>query len=113
MRFVARTSTATPIGFAIAGRAGNPDAASGVANAVALPMMFLSGVFFQTSTLPDIMQKIVALLPLTPLIEAMRKISVDGAAITTCGKQLAYLGIWVVVSFGLARLNFSFAERNA
>lgn len=101
------------IGFAIAGRAANPDAASGVANAVALPMMFLSGVFFPTSTLPDIMQKIVSLLPLTPLIEAMRKISVDGEAITTCGKQLGYLAVWVVVSFGLARLNFSFAERNA
>lgn len=101
------------IGFAIAGRASTPDAASGVANAVALPMMFLSGVFFPTTTLPAIMQKIVALLPLTPLIEAMRKISVDGAAITTCGKQVAALAIWVVVSFGLARMNFSFSERGA
>ena len=101
------------IGFAIAGRASNPEAASGVANAVALPMMFLSGVFFPTSTLPDVMQKIVALLPLTPLIEAMRKISIDGATITDCGTQMAALAIWVVVSFALARMNFSFSERGA
>jgi ABC-2 type transport system permease protein len=101
------------IGFAIAGRAANPEAASGVANAVALPMMFLSGVFFPTSTLPDVMQKLVALLPLTPLIEAMRKISIDGAALTECDPQLLALAIWVVVSFALARLNFSFTDRGA
>jgi ABC-2 type transport system permease protein len=82
-----------------------------VANAVALPMMFLSGVFFPTTTLPAVMQKIVALLPLTPLIQAMRKISVDGASITECGTQLAALAAWVVVSFFLARMNFSFAEK--
>lgn len=34
------------IGFSIAGRARNPDAADGMANATALPMLFLSGTFF-------------------------------------------------------------------
>jgi ABC-2 type transport system permease protein len=37
------------IGFAVAGRASNADAAQGIGNAVALPMMFLSGVFFARS----------------------------------------------------------------
>ena len=99
------------IGFAIAGRASTPDAASGVANAVALPMMFLSGVFFEVSMLPGFMQAVVKFLPLTPLIEAMRKIAVGGLPITACGAQLWPLAIWVVVSFALARLNFSFAEK--
>ena len=51
-------------GFAVAGRSPNPDAAQGTANAVALPMMFLSGVFFPTDTLPLVMQAIVKFLPL-------------------------------------------------
>lgn len=101
------------IGFAIAGKAKTSDAATGIAQAVALPMMFLSGVFFPIETLPTVLQGAVKLLPLTPLIEAMRKVSIDGLSITACGVQIAALAAWVVVSFVIARLNFSFAEKGA
>jgi ABC-2 type transport system permease protein len=100
------------IGFAVGGRAKTAEAASGVANVVALPMMFLSGVFFPIETLPDAMEKLVSLLPLTPLIEAMRKIAIDGDSIADCGPQVLALLIWMVVSFGLARANFSFSDRD-
>jgi ABC-2 type transport system permease protein len=101
------------IGFAVAGRSKTEDAASGLAQAIALPMMFLSGVFFPTETLPDLMAQIVKLLPLTPLIVAMRKVALDGETLAACGPQLAALGIWVLVSFALARSMFSFAEKDA
>jgi ABC-2 type transport system permease protein len=96
------------IGFAIAGRVANPDAAQGVASAVALPMMFLSGVFFPTDTLPAILRSVVAFLPLTPLIEALRTVSVEGLPITETGPQLLLLGSWVLVSFGIAAVAFRF-----
>jgi ABC-2 type transport system permease protein len=98
------------IGFAVAGRAANPDAAQGIAQAVALPMMFLSGVFFPTDTLPNVVQAVVKWLPLTPLLEALRKVSVDGLSITDTGPQLAMLGGWVLVSFLIASRSFRFAE---
>ena len=98
------------IGFAVAGRASNPDAAQGIGNAVALPMMFLSGVFFPTDTLPEVMQQIVRYLPLTPLIEAMRKISIEGLSITDTGPQLLLLAAWVVISFAVASRAFRFAK---
>jgi ABC-2 type transport system permease protein len=98
------------IGFAVAGRARNPDSAQGIASAVALPMMFLSGVFFPTDTLPQVMQAIVKYLPLTPLIEALRKVSLEGLSITDTGPQLLLLGAWGVVSFALAAMNFRFAR---
>jgi ABC-2 type transport system permease protein len=98
------------IAFAIAGRASNPDAAQGLAQAVALPMMFLSGTFFPTETLPSVMQVIVKVLPLTPLLEAMRTVSVDAKSITATGPQLLQLGIWVVVSFEIASRLFRFSE---
>jgi ABC-2 type transport system permease protein len=98
------------IGFAVAGRARNPDSAQGIASAVALPMMFLSGVFFPTDTLPQVMQAIVRFLPLTPLIEALRKVSLEGLSITDTGPQLILLGAWGVVSFALAAMNFRFAR---
>lgn len=98
------------IGFAVAGRASNPDAAQGIGNAVALPMMFLSGVFFPTDTLPEVMQSIVKYLPLTPLIEAMRKVSIEGLSITDTGPQLLLLGGWVLLSFVIASRAFRFAK---
>jgi ABC-2 type transport system permease protein len=96
------------IGFAIAGRVANPDAAQGVASAVALPMMFLSGVFFPTDTLPSVLQSVVRFLPLTPLIEALRTVSVEGLSITQTGPQLVLLGAWVLASFALAGAAFRF-----
>jgi ABC-2 type transport system permease protein len=98
------------IGFAVAGRASNPDAAQGIAQAVALPMMFLSGVFFPTDTLPEAVQAVVRWLPLTPLLEALRKVSVDGLSITATGPQLVMLAGWVAVSFLLATRMFRFAR---
>lgn len=98
------------IGFAVAGRAANPDAAQGLGNAIALPMMFLSGVFFPTDTLPRVMEQVVRFLPLTPLIEALRKVAIDGLSITSTGPQLAMLGAWVVVSFLIAGRMFRFAR---
>jgi ABC-2 type transport system permease protein len=99
------------IGFAISGRSKTSDAAQGVSQAVAIPMMFFSGVFFPTTTLPWIVQKLVAFLPLTPLIQAMRKVSLAGSSLAACWPQIAALGAWIVVSLALARMSFSFADR--
>jgi ABC-2 type transport system permease protein len=98
------------IGFAVAGRSPNPDSAQGIASAVAIPMMFLSGVFFPTDTLPQVMQTVVRFLPLTPLIEALRKVSLEGLSIVDTGPQLLLLGVWGLVSFALAAVNFRFAR---
>ena len=98
------------IGFAAAGRAKNPDAAQGIANAIALPMMFLSGTFFPTETLPVIVQWMVKFLPLTPLLEAIRAVSVEGDPITSVAPQILALTAWVGVSFLLASRMFRFEE---
>ena len=98
------------LGFAVAGRASNPDAAQGIGNAVALPMMFLSGVFSPTDTLPEVLQEVVRFLPLTPLIEALRMVSLDGESILATGPQLLLLGGWVLVSFLIAARSFRFAR---
>jgi ABC-2 type transport system permease protein len=98
------------LGFAAAGRAKNPDAAQGIANAIALPMMFLSGTFFPTETLPVIVQWIVKFLPLTPLLEAIRMVSVEGEPITAASTQIAALTVWVVASYFIANRMFRFEE---
>ena len=73
-------------------------------------MMFLSGTFFPTDTLPKVMQMVVKFLPLTPLLEAMRKVSIDGKSIFDLGPQLGLLAIWMVASLVIANRLFRFSE---
>jgi ABC-2 type transport system permease protein len=95
------------IGFAIAGRAKNVDAAQSLSQLITLPMLFLSGVFFTTG---GALGQAVRVLPLTPLVNGMRKIMLDGDSITQCGTQLGLLAAWVAISFVLARRSFRFGE---
>ncbi|MCH8205900.1 MAG: ABC transporter permease [Chloroflexi bacterium] len=90
------------IGFGVAGWAKNENVAAPVANVIAMPMMFLSGVFFGREFLPEILQTITAYLPLTYLVEGMRNISADGATLWSQGENLLGLGVWLLLSFIVA-----------
>jgi ABC-2 type transport system permease protein len=60
------------IGFFIGGIAKSQEAVLPIVNIIAFPMMFLSGVFFPVSTLPSALRHVVAVLPLTFLVNALR-----------------------------------------
>lgn len=71
-----------------------------MANALTLPMLLLSGVFFSRSNLPEVVRSITG-LPLTHLADAMRAVAIDGAGVADILPQLIGLGIWAPVSIGL------------
>ena len=96
------------IGFIIGALAKRVEAASGFSNAVSIPMMFFSGTFFSTENLPGIMPDIVKYLPLTPLITAMRGISVDAQPFWAYPSELALLAAWIMVTSALALKVFKF-----
>ena len=48
------------------------EAASGLGNAVAFPMMFLSGTFWPIDIMPQFMQLIAKALPLTYFADSLR-----------------------------------------
>ena len=92
------------IGLLVASRANSVEMVSGLMNLVMLPMWLFSGVFFSTERFPDAMQPIIQLLPLTPLIAALRAITLEGAGLWEPA-QLVRIGIltaWSVVTFALA-----------
>ena len=86
------------IGFIISSWANSGSAASGMGNAIALPMMFLSGTFFATATLPSILPEVVRFLPLTPMLDAMREVSIDNASLWHTWPELAILAGWIVAT---------------
>ena len=85
-----------------------PAAASGVANVIAMPMMFFSGTFFPTSSLPSFLPDLVKVLPLTPTIDALRAVAIDGEALWSTWPELAMLAGWIAVSGALASRVFRF-----
>ena len=86
-------------GLAIGGWAKNENQAAPLANLVAFPMMFLSGVFFPVFLMPQWLQNIVKFLPLTPVVEGIRRIITENASIFSLGPELAIIGGWIVVIY--------------
>jgi ABC-2 type transport system permease protein len=94
------------LGYVIASFATTEDSANGLTSMIQFPMMFLSGTFFALEAMPDWLQSIARLIPLTYLSDALRQVMVDGTAfapLTTCAAVL--LG-WLVVCFAIASRKF-------
>lgn len=86
------------IGFIISAWASSPRSASGMGNAIAIPMMFFAGTFFPTSSLPAFLPELVQVLPLTPMLDAMRGVAIDGKELWDVWRDLAMLAGWLAVS---------------
>ena len=97
------------IGFILSAWARSPAAASGMGNAVALPMMFLAGTFFSTASLPWLLPYAALALPLTPMLDAMREVAINSAPLWETWPQLAALAAWVVATGLVAVRVFRFS----
>lgn len=94
------------IGLAISGRAKNEDTAAPVSNIVAMPMMFLSGVFFPIDVLPHAISQVSRFLPLTYLADGMRAVATEGAGIGQVSHDLLGLVVWTVIAFAISARAF-------
>lgn len=90
------------MGLAISGWAKSEDTAAPVANIVSLPMMFLSGVFFPTSAMPDWVQSVSRFLPLTYLADGLRAVALDGASLASQWPEMTGLAAWTAATFLVA-----------
>jgi ABC-2 type transport system permease protein len=90
------------IGLALGGWAKNERQAAPLSNIIVFPMMFLSGTFFPRFLMPDWLQRISDLLPLTPVIDGIRLIATEGAHLTDIGLQLGMIAAWTVVIYAIA-----------
>ncbi|MSP78059.1 MAG: ABC transporter permease [Dehalococcoidia bacterium] len=97
------------IGFIVGSFARTPQTAIGLGNAVTMPMMFFSGVFFPTDTLPATMRAVVQYLPLTPMLTALRGVALDAKPIWSFPTELGILAAWVLVTSVVAIRVFRFS----
>ncbi len=99
----------TGIGLLLGTRASTIESVSGMINLVTLPMWIGSGVFFGSDRFPEIVQPVLAILPLTPLIHALRSIMQEGASISTLGNDILIMSIWSVITFAIALKYFKWS----
>jgi len=64
------------LGMAMGGSIRNPDAAAAAGNAVAFPMMFLSGAFWPVEMMPEFMQTVAKVMPLYYFHDGLRRIMI-------------------------------------
>lgn len=88
-------------GMALGSFVSDPDAATSLGNAIAFPMMFLSGVFWQLELMPEYLQTVALALPLYHFHDGLRQLMVLG---TTDGVLVPFLvlGVGAVLSLVLA-----------
>lgn len=74
---------------------------------VAMPMMFICGVFFPTETMPWILQKIALFLPLTYANDVFRAVMLKGAGLGSIAFDLIVLLAFALLFFivGIVRFN--------
>ena len=94
------------LGYVIASFASTEDAANGMTSMIQFPMMFLSGSFFQINQMPEFLQGIARIIPLTYLSDALRQVMVGGAAFAPLWVCAAVLLAWLAVCFGIAAVKF-------
>jgi ABC-type multidrug transport system permease subunit len=90
------------IGLLVASRAQTLETVSGLMNLVMLPMWVFSGIFFSSERFPAFVQPVIKMIPLTPLIDALRAVMLEGASLASQWSRILILAVWTVGTFFLA-----------
>ncbi len=88
------------LGIAFSHLIPNEDAAPAYTNAVFLPVIFISGVFYSADSLPGVLRGIAEVLPLKHLIDGLSHAMVGGGS--DIGGAAAVVAVWAVAGIFLA-----------
>lgn len=102
--FLAGALVFNAMGYLFSSFSKTMDAYMGMANIASMFMMFLSGIFFPVNTLPEWLQVVPKVLPLTYFVEGMRDglIYAEGITSSSFWIGMAIMAVWGVVCFLLA-----------
>jgi ABC-2 type transport system permease protein len=91
----------------------NFDAAPAYVNIVFLPVIFVSGVFYDVDNAPQFLRDLAEALPLVHVIEGLSGAMIDGTGVADHLSDLAVIGVWAALGTVLAVRGFSWESRRA
>lgn len=91
----------------------NFESAPAYVNAVFLPVIFISGVFYDADNAPGFLKGIAEALPLKHLIDGLSAAMVSGEGIGDELSALGVLAVWTVLGVVLAVRGFSWEQRRS
>ena len=97
----------TALGVALSHAIPSFEAAPAYVNAVFLPVIFISGVFYDADRAPTLLVHVAEILPLIHLIDGLSAAMVTGKGMTGNWSSLAVLAAWAAVGGILAVRGFS------
>jgi ABC-2 type transport system permease protein len=87
------------IAILISSRTSKTEVGNGLINAVTMPMMVLSGIFFSYYNFPEWTIPIIRLMPLTMFADSIRSIFTEGAGFYETGPAIAIMTTLGLLSF--------------
>lgn len=98
------------LGFWMGSMAKTQQAIMLLGNLITLPQMFLSGVFFSIDSMPDALQPVARLLPLSFVAGSVRDVIVNGVSIFAQIPAMIGLIVWLAICLALAIRMFRWKE---
>ena len=99
------------MGVALSHAIPNFDSAPAYVNAIFLPIIFISGVFYDAGNAPVFLRDIAEVLPLIHLIDGLSAALVTGASLADHLSDLAVVLVWAALGIFLAVRGFSWEAR--
>jgi ABC-2 type transport system permease protein len=101
------------LGVAFSHAIPNFDSAAAYVNAVFLPVIFVSGVFYDAARAPGFIKGIAQALPLKHLIDGLSGAMVNGTTLAGNITALGVIAAWAVLGIALAVRGFSWEQRRS
>ena len=89
-------STFIGLGYMIASVASTVDAANGITQALNFPMLFLSGIFFPLTLMPDFLKPLIYALPVTYLADLARQVMIGSTPTFPLMVDILVLAAWTI-----------------
>ena len=101
------------LGLALTGVIRSAEGSSAVVNALYLPLTFISGVFFSVTSMPEFLEAVAQISPLTYLLRLVRAAFLGGEGLASAPGALVVLAVWGLAGVVFALRTFRWEPREA